>query len=116
MKLTLRLEQFQSTEPLRDVLQYLSNTIEKTDQMDSSISEFFNTDISNLEVKHRDYSGREYIMWSYSLMKILEQEYRTVKVENHNGNAETPPIWNEEVFNGEKIQDSLQVIPVLGIP
>ena len=93
------------TEPLRDVLQYLSNTIEKTDQMDSSISEFFNTDISNLEVKHRDYSGREYIMWSYSLMKILEQEYRTVKVENHKyGNAETPPIWNEEVFNGEKFK------------
>lgn len=92
-------------EPLKDMLQYLSDSIEKTDQMDASISDFFQTDINNLEVKHRDYSGREYIMWAYSLMQILEEEYETIKVENHKyGNAETPPIWNEEVFNGEKFK------------
>lgn len=93
------------TEPLREVLQYLGNTIEKNDQIDTSISEFFATDISNLEVKHRDYSGREYIMWAYSLLSILESEYDTIKIENHKyGNAETPPIWNEETFNGLKFK------------
>lgn len=88
-------------EPIKEALNYWANSIDKSDQMDTSISEFFNTDISNLEIKQRDYSGRQYIMWAYSLMEVINEEYETIKVENHKyGDAETPPIWNEEKFNG----------------
>lgn len=90
------------TEPLKLMLNYFANNIEKTDHMDSNISEFFECDVNNLEIKQKDYSGREYIMWSYSLMQILEEEYDLIKVENFKyGDAGTPPVWNEEKIHGE---------------
>ena len=90
------------TEPLKQVLTYFTNNIEKTDNMDSNISEFFGCDVNSLEIKQKDYSGREYVMWSYSLMSVVNQEYDIVKVENFKyGDAGTPPIWNEEKIKGE---------------
>jgi len=90
------------TEPLKLMLSYFANNIEKTDHMDSAISEFFECDVNNLEIKQKDYSGREYIMWSYSLMQILEDEYDLLRVENFKyGDASTPPVWNEEKIHGE---------------
>ena len=90
------------TEPLKQVLNYFANNIEKVDQMDSKISEFFQCDVSNLEIKQKDYSGREYIMWSYSLMQVIEAEYDLIRVENFKyGEADTPPVWNEEKIHGE---------------
>ncbi len=65
-------------EPIKEALNYWANSIDKSDQMDTSISEFFNTDISNLEIKQRDYSGRQYIMWAYSLMEVINEEYETI--------------------------------------
>ena len=90
------------TEPLKQVLTYFTNNIEKTDNMDSNISEFFGCDVNSLEIKQKDYSGREYVMWSYSLMSVVNQDYDIVKVENFKyGDAGTPPIWNEEKIKGE---------------
>ena len=90
------------TEPLKQVLTYFTNNIEKTDNMDSNISEFFGCDVNSLEIKQKDYSGREYVMWSYSLMSVINQEYDIIKVENFKyGDAGTPPIWNEEKIKGE---------------
>ena len=90
------------TEPLKQVLTYFTNNIEKTDHADASISEFFGCDVNNLEIKQKDYSGREYVMWSYSLMSIVNDDYNIVKVENFKyGDAGTPPIWNEEKIQGD---------------
>jgi len=90
------------TEQLKLVLNYLANNIEKTDQMDSNISDFFCCDINNLEIKQKDYSGREYLMWAYSLMAIINQDYNIIKVENFKyGDSGTPPVWNEEKIHGE---------------
>ena len=84
------------TEPLKQVLTYFTNNIEKTDNMDSNISEFFGCDVNSLEIKQKDYSGREYVMWSYSLMSVINQEYDIIKVENFKyGDAGTPPIWKK---------------------
>jgi len=89
------------TEPLKQMLNYFANNMVIVDQMDSKISDFFGCDVNNLEIKQRDYSGREYIMWSYSLMQVIEEEYDIVKIENfRHGDAETPPIWNEEKIHG----------------
>ena len=94
------------TEPLKQVLTYFTNNIEKTDNMDSNISEFFGCDVNSLEIKQKDYSGREYVMWSYSLMSVINQEYDIIKVENFKyGDAGTPPIWNEEKIKGEIFHD-----------
>ena len=90
------------TEPLKQMLNYFANNMVIVDQMDSKISDFFDCDVNNLEIKQRDYSGREYIMWSYSLMQVIEEEYDIVKIENfRHGDAETPPIWNEEKIHGK---------------
>lgn len=90
------------SEKLKNLINYISNNIEKVDSMDQSISDFFEVDVESLEVKQKDYSGKEYIMWASSLLKVMNQKYDIVKVENYKyGDAGTPPIWTEEKIRGE---------------
>ena len=90
-----------SAEKLKDLLNYLNNNIEKVEPMDQSISDYFNVSISSLEIKQKEYTGKEYITWAWSLMEVLEEQYNIKKIENFKfGSSETPPIWKTEEIRG----------------
>ena len=89
------------SEKLKNLINYIANNVEKVDSMDQSISNFFEVDVDSLEVKQKDYSGKEYIMWAASLLKVMEKHYDIIKIENYKyGDAGTPPIWTEENIRG----------------
>ena len=90
------------SEKLKDLINYLANNVEKVEPMDLSISDFFDVDVASLEIKQKDYSGKEYVMWAWSLMQVMEENYNIIRVENYKyGSAETPPIWTEEKIRGK---------------
>ena len=59
------------SEKLKNLINYISNNIEKVDSMDQSISDFFEVDVDSLEVKQKDYSGSGHNRKNYHILSIL---------------------------------------------
>lgn len=95
------------SESILRAYKHITDSSDNHDPMFQQISDWIiPVEGESIESKQRDFNNRSYLMWADSMMKVLEDRYRIVRVDSFSGHggSRSTPVYLHETFGDHNLR------------